>query len=854
MSAGSPTTTTWSPSSEPRGSPDGRPVLQGRIGPLAGDRAARRTGRGGGGDDKLAVLRSILAREEEGGYRDRAVIGGLDRFLSMQAELLGSRLGEIEPYSPLTADQRRRWASDLVARLEAAGVPGEPASRPARQRAQSSARAPARPKGPPGSIERLRIAGGIAQYLPRLERLGIETIDDALRHFPHRHSDFSQISAISQLMHGAEHTVVARVKEASEVRRGGRGTSTEAVLVDDTGSVRVTWFGRGYLARSLRPGAEIVVSGTVRTFKGRHMFESPEYEVITGQEELIHTGRLVPVYPTTEGLPQRAIRRIVRAALKAGLGRVAETLPADVREREGLMGLAEAISQLHYPDDAARKKAAQRRLAFDEMLMLVLAVRSRRIRWQAEAGRAPALPRGGGRGLTDAFLSSLPFELTGAQRRVMVEVGRDLARPQPMVRLLQGDVGSGKTVVALVALLLAVDAGRRGALMAPTEILAEQHFATVCRLLASGPGRIEPDGAVARIEVGERGSVSVALLTGGARRSVRDRVTRAIAGGEIDIAVGTHALIQESVSIPDLAVGVVDEQHRFGVMQRAALGETDERPHILAMSATPIPRSLSLTVFGDLDVSVLDEIPPGRKPVRTRLVANEQRQEAYDFVRGQVERGRQAFMVFPLVEGSEAVQARAATEEHERLSKEVFPELRLGLLHGRMGTRDKESVLERFAAGELDVLVSTSVIEVGIDFPNATVMVIDGADRFGLAQLHQFRGRVGRGEHQSYCLLLTDSGRPGAEERLRVMEKVSDGFALAEEDLRIRGPGDYLGTRQSGLPDLKVASIFDTVTAAMARREADRLLESDPGLRSPEHAALGRRLGEVLGASVGAGG
>ena len=821
---------------------------------MAADRAVPRPRRGGPADDKLVVLRRILAREREDGFRDRAVIGGLDRFLSAQAALLGPRLGGIEPYSPLTAQQRPGWVSDLVARLDAAGVPDEPQSSPARRRPQSPARAPARPKGPPGSIDRLRIAGGIAQYLPRLERLGIKTVGDALRHFPSRHSDFSQISAISQLVHGGEHTVVAKVREASETRRGGRGTSTEAVLGDETGTVRVTWFGRGYLARSLRPGSEIVVSGTVRTFKGRHMFESPEYEILTGQEELIHTGRLVPVYPTTEGLPQRSIRRIVRAALKAGLGGVAETLPAEVREREGLMGLADAISQLHYPDDAARKKAAQRRLAFDEMLMLVLAVRSRRRTWQAEAGRAPALPRGGGRGLTDAFLSSLPFELTGAQRRVISEIGRDLARPQPMVRLLQGDVGSGKTVVALVALLLAVDTGRRGALMAPTEILAEQHFATVCRLLSSGQGRAEPDGAMARIEVGERGAVRVALLTGGARKSVRERVTRAIADGDVDLAVGTHALIQESVTIPDLAVGVVDEQHRFGVMQRAALGETEERPHILAMSATPIPRSLSLTVFGDLDVSVLDEIPPGRKPVRTRLVANEQRQDAYDFVRGQIERGRQAFMVFPLIEGSEAVQARAATEEHERLSAQVFPDLRLGLLHGRMGTRDKEDVLGRFGSGELDVLVSTSVIEVGIDFPNATVMVIDGADRFGLAQLHQFRGRVGRGAHQSYCLLLSESGSPGAEERLRVMEKVSDGFALAEEDLKIRGPGDYLGTRQSGLPDLKVASLFDTATSAMARREADRLLEADPGLRSPEHAALGRRLREVLSASVGTGG
>ena len=816
---------------------------------MVDDRAGSRRSPDRKDGDKLAVLRKILNLELRGGYRDRAVIGGLDRFLSENSSQLAPVISGMGSYSRLSERQRQRWASELVERLDSAGkTPKEP---PRRKERRASPRS--RAKGPPDSIARLAIAGGIARYVEQLDRLGIGTIADVIHHFPHRHNDFSRISAISELVHGAEHTIVGRVFEVSEVKRRRGPSATEAIIRDDTGTVRVIWHGQGFLARSLRQDAQVAISGPVRTLKGRHLFESPEYEILAGQEQLVHTGRLVPVYPTTEGLPQRAMRRIVHAALKVGLKSVSETLPPDMIARERLMGRREAISQFHYPDDEETRKAAKRRLAFDEMIILQLAVRSRRRRWRSGEASAPALRRGSGRGLTDAFLASLPFELTGAQRGAISEIQHDLERTRPMVRLLQGDVGSGKTVVALAALLIAVDAGRCGALMAPTEILAEQHFTTVCRLLCTEEASIDRAEAIARVELGGAGAIRVALLTGGAPKSVRGRVGSAIAGGEVDIAIGTHALIQESVKIPRLAVGVVDEQHRFGVMQRAALGEREEKPHLLAMSATPIPRSLGLTVFGDMDISVLEELPPGRKPVKTFLVSREGREKAYDFVRERIEQGEQAFMVFPLIEGSDSVRARAATEEHARLSTDVYPNLRLGLLHGRMKSGEKDDVLERFANREIDILVSTSVIEVGVDFPNATVIVIDGADRFGLAQLHQFRGRVGRGSAQSWCLLMSESALPEATERLRLMEKMSDGFRLAEEDLRLRGPGDYLGTRQSGLPILKIASIFDTITATMARREADRMLSEDPDLLDPKHGCLRLALDRVLADSAAAG-
>ena len=451
----------------------------------------------------------------------------------------------------------------------------------------------------------------------------------------------------------------------------------------------------------------------------------------------------------------------------------------------------------------------------------------------------------------DILAETLPFELTTAQNRVLGEILHDVRSDRPMARLLQGEVGSGKTVVAAAALLLAAVNGHQGALMAPTEILAEQHFSTITGLL-SGLHADSHGSHLVSLEVGaSRRRITVGLLLGSMTKRRKDDMHALVSGGAVDVLVGTHAIIQSSVQFPSLALVVVDEQHRFGVMQRADLREKGVRPHLLAMSATPIPRSLALTLYGDLDMSVIDELPPGRRAIRTRWLGPDRREVAYNFVRKQVGQGRQAFIVCPLIEESEVVQARAATVEYERLSTEVFQELELGLLHGRMALAEKEQVMEEFKNGDLDILISTSVIEVGIDVPNATVMLIDGAERFGLSQLHQFRGRVGRGEHESFCLLLTGDAGHEARERVRTVERIQDGFQLAEEDLRLRGSGEYLGTRQSGLSELSVARITDQDILSLARREASRILDSDPDLSNERHAALRKRVEEYSRSAPG---
>jgi ATP-dependent DNA helicase RecG len=492
---------------------------------------------------------------------------------------------------------------------------------------------------------------------------------------------------------------------------------------------------------------------------------------------------------------------------------------------------------MHYPESEEQRQEARRRIAFDELLAVQLVVLGRRRDWQE--GHAPQLPADGA---LAAYRAALPFALTGAQERVLGDILRDISRGRPMARLLQGDVGSGKTAVAAAAMAVAAGAGFQGAIMAPTEILAEQHYRTLSSLLAG----TRLNGREPRVE----------LLVGSLTAARKRAIAQAVAAGEIDVIVGTQALIQEGVAFHKLGVAVVDEQHRFGVMQRAALRERVAQngaptPHLLVMSATPIPRTLALTFFGDLDVSVIDELPPGRLKVLTRWVGPDERSEAYGFVRDQIREGRQAFVVCPLIEESAALQTRSATEEYERLSRQVFPELRLGLLHGRMSGAEKDGVLEAFRRGDLHILVATTVIEVGIDIPNASVMLIEGADRFGLAQLHQLRGRVGRGAAQSYCLLLSDDPSYNARQRLQLLEDISDGFALAEADLRLRGPGDYFGTRQSGLPAFRVAELSDAGLIETARTEAMRLLDGDPDLQEPEHAALAAAVRTAKRAIVG---
>ena len=651
-----------------------------------------------------------------------------------------------------------------------------------------------------------------------LANLGITTIGNFATHMPRRYEDYSQLKTIDRLAFGERVSVLATVWEA-----GGRTTHMgkylfRAILSDTTGTIEVSWFGpqgRGMVSR-IQTGAQVLVSGKVGEYLGRLTMTSPECEIL-GRSD-VTSARIQPIYPLTEGLTQRWLRITMRRVLSAWADRVPDALPGDIRSRYGLLSLSRALWGMHLPDSQEHLAASRRRLAFEQTLYLQLGlVRQKRLR-KSQAGRQVVADAA----RMAALMAVLPYELTGAQQRSLEELMGDLAKGQPMARLLQGDVGSGKTVVAALLMTLVADQGCQAAMMAPTEILAEQHFNGLAALFESFP---EP-------------RPTVGLLTGSTSGTDRDAITHGLVDGSLQIIVGTHALIQEAVVFKDLALVVIDEQHRFGVDQRRALRDKGHNPHLLVMTATPIPRSLELTVWGHLDVSILDEMPPGRQPIRTRVLHPRERGRAYTFIQSQVAKGRQAFIIYPLVEASDKIDARAAVDEAERLQRDVFPKLRLGLLHGRVRPDEKDAVMGKFSAGELDVLVATSVVEVGIDIPNAAVMLIDGADRFGLAQLHQFRGRVGRGSHQSYCLLLVESASAAAAERLQALESTNDGFVLAEKDLEMRGPGEFLGTRQSGFPELPMAAFADTRLLHEVRELAEELLEADPDLTQQAHHAL----------------
>ena len=808
---------------------------------------------------QLEAFRKIVAAEANDGYRDRMVTGGLDRFLERlrpnakdhPALKTLDELGLLSVgYRGLDVEQRKKWLRETE-RYIGEGPP--PKKRPAARPAPPPAPAPPALSldSPTSALKAVNRPNA-----GKLAALGVHTVRDLIWHFPNRHRDYSDRRPISNVVIGEEHTIVGSLWEVREKRlgRGGRLRTTEAVIGDETGNLRVVWFNQPWVAKQLREDmarvktrgadkAQILLSGKVSVFNGRKQMNSPEWEVVDDAEtgELVNTGRLVPVYPSTENLYQKTLRRIVREALLSqtidGTLAIDDPLPAEVIERNGLLPLGPALSQAHYPDSAEAFEEARRRLAFDEFLVLQLAVAAKRAR---PAGADPGIPLEPMPGAVRTFLSSLPFELTASQRSALAEATADVAKAErPMSRLLQGDVGSGKTVVALAMLLTAVASGYQGALMAPTEVLAEQHFLSIRHLLSDlVQPSLEQDWFTVYLDPHPT-PVSVGLLTGSTRAAARRELTRRAAEGTLDILVGTHALIQKDVEMTNLGLGVVDEQHRFGVLQRAALRANAARtPHLLLMSATPIPRTLALTVYGDLDVSTIPELPAGRKPIKTRIVPPGRVADAEQFLVQQAQEGRQSFVVCPLIDESEAVQARAATVEFDRLRDTSLSGLRVGLMHGRMPLAEKQAVMDAFRSGAVDVLVTTTVIEVGIDVPNATVMLIEGADRFGLAQLHQLRGRVGRGEHQSYCLLTSESLSADAGARLDVLVKTNDGFEIAEADLRLRGPGDFFGTRQSGLPTLKMARLEDRDLLAAARTEARSMLENDPLLeRSAELAA-----------------
>jgi ATP-dependent DNA helicase RecG len=667
----------------------------------------------------------------------------------------------------------------------------------------------------------VRYVKGVGERLAKIMgKIGVFTARDLLTHYPSRHEDRSHLRQISQLIPGEAASFRATVVHADNTRTSRSQTLlTKAAVQDGSGVVSLVWFNQWYLKTrfdKLR-GKDIIVYGTAQYTNRGFEIVNPEWEEVGDGADPLSSGRIVPVYPLTEGLFQGTARKAIYRALEVYLPAVSDVLPAEILDRRDLVDAQCALKNIHFPESEQALAAARFRLVYEEffLLQLALALRKQNI----TTGR-PGIVFEISPEYTKAFYESLPFELTSAQKRVIAEIERDMSGSTVMNRLLQGDVGSGKTVVAVAAMMIAVHNGYQTAIMAPTEILAEQHYLVLSRMLESL-------------------GIETVLLTGSLTAARKRKAREQIESGEANVAIGTHALIQEGVEFKRLGLVIIDEQHRFGVLQRAAIRDKGWNPDVLVMTATPIPRTLALTVYGDLDLSVIDEMPPGRRPVRTHWKTIDQREQVYQAARKLVEQGRQVYIVCPLIEESEKLQAKAATDLAERLKNDVFPDLNLAVLHGRMKSAEKEDTMRRFRDGEIQILVSTTVIEVGIDIPNACVMLVEDAERFGLAQLHQLRGRVGRGEHQSFCVLIADPRTDEGRERLEVLSRSGNGFEIAEEDLRIRGPGEFYGTRQSGIPSLRIANILrDVDILEKSREDAFRLVKADPHLRAPEYADL----------------
>lgn len=694
----------------------------------------------------------------------------------------------------------------------------------------SMAPAPQDPSGEPDPVglaqSVIRLKGVGTKIGKRLEKLGAQTIQELLYVFPRRYDDYTLMKPINQLQYGDQVTIIGTVWETRARHTRNNQVMVQAVVSDGTGSIQANWFNQPWLVEKLRSGMQIVLSGKVDQYLGRLMMPGPEWEAL--ELEPLRTRRIVPVYPLTQGLNSNKMRDIMRTAVSDWSDCVPEPLPQTIRRSQNLYSLPQALYQIHFPDNQQALYEARRRLIFDELFLLQLGMQRKRNEWCSQ----PGISLQASSDALQMFYDTLPFSLTNAQQRVIAEITADMVRDVPMNRLLQGDVGAGKTIIAAAAMLTAVQAGAQATLMAPTEILAEQHFRGLSY-------QLQPLG------------IKTALLTGSIPAAEKEQIYAGLTSGDIQVAIGTHALIQETVAFHKLGLVVIDEQHRFGVDQRSALRNKGvevengrPNPHLLVMSATPIPRTLALSLYGDLDLSILDEMPPGRQEIKTHWLQPTERERAYAFVRRQVGEGRQAYIIYPLVEESDKIDAGAAVDEYERLRSEVFPDLRLGLIHGRLRADEKEAAMRAFNEGQTDILVATSVIEVGVDVPNATLIIIEGANRFGLAQLHQFRGRVGRGVHQSYCILVADNSSTEAEERLKALEQTNDGFALAEKDLEIRGPGEFFGRRQSGIPELKLASILDMETLQKARTEAEKVFAADPTLDQPKHQFLKERIAQ----------
>ena len=666
----------------------------------------------------------------------------------------------------------------------------------------------------------------IAQLLGKKK---LKTVEDMLYFLPRRYEDRRSVKKISQAQIGSRETVIGEVINA-QVQQYRRKRVFEVTIDDGSGQLTAKWFkgNTAYLRKTFKKGARVIFTGEVREFIFAKDIIHPDFEILDGEDEntdnLLHFKRIVPIYSETEGLRQKYIRKIMMEVVEGYSQYISSPIPKEICERQRLADINYSIRNAHFPEldqdmDLFNdmKSPVHKRLVFDEFFFFELGMALKKKGYVLEKGISFETD---GK-LHEKFCRILPFKMTDAQKRVIEEIKADMGSVYPMNRLLQGDVGCGKTVVSMAAMVVACENGYQAAIMAPTEILAEQHYSNIK-------------------EWAEMLGLKVAILTGSQKTQERRDISQKIESGEADIIIGTHALIQEGVEFKKLGFVVIDEQHRFGVVQRAALRSKGTNPDVLVMTATPIPRSLAMTVYGDLDISVIDEMPPAKKPIRTKLFYEKSRGRVYEILRKELKKGNQAFVVYPLVEESETLDLKDATRMAEHLQKDIFPEYRVRLIHGRMKGAEKEEIMADFSGGRADILVSTTVIEVGIDIPQASLMVIEHAERFGLSQLHQLRGRVGRSDIPSYCILLASYARSDtSRKRLRIMEETNDGFRIAEEDLVIRGPGEFMGTRQSGLPDFRVANILrDGRILNEARKEAFSLVENDPSLEKPEHALL----------------
>ena len=810
--------------------------------------------------EQSRLLNSVLAQEADRGYDNGTVIGGFDemwqRFHKIEDQVRKLRPMAGQRYSGLLPKERRAWHSAVqkwtAARHTKRGKPnGAPAKVAPKKPSGDQSRTEHLPKGSGIDTRIEDIAGLHHSSRTALENLGLKTVRDVLQHYPIRHIDYSVRTPISQLMPGVDATVIGDVVES---RRNihMRPHSATVRIRDDSGTLRVAWFNMPFMADRWKVGDRVVLSGQVGEFRGRATMSNPEYDDITvsGREvgrKPIHAGAQVPVYPLTEGVNQRAVRNGIFKVLEIALRSVRDPLPEDIRLDHELLSAADAIMCVHMPSDRYELERGIRRMAFDECLYNQIAALRRRAEWRNDAVGTGIKPN---KQAAESYVDSLPFNLTDDQRTALNAILRDISSGEPMARLMQGEVGSGKTVVAIAAILSAVVGAspNQAALMAPTEVLAEQHFINLINGLDCTPrfGSRGPVYESNRISVGiadYRRPLRAGLLTGSLSERAKAAVQEDIRNGNVEVVIGTHALLQEAVDFSNLALVVVDEQQRFGTEQRAVLTRRDPRPHLIAMSATPIPRTLHMAMYGDMDVSELTTLPHGRKNISTHSVQSPMDEAtAFAHLRQELRNGRQAFVVCPLIDPSESIESASATATYARLKADELAEFNVDLLHGRMSISEKQDAMERFRIGESQALVSTTVIEVGVDVPNATVMMVMSADRFGMSQLHQLRGRVGRGEHPGTCYLVTDGESEHANERITALVNSSDGFALATKDLQMRGPGRNLASQQSGWSGWKFAKFTDLELSREARHTAEDILRQDPTLNSAKYRDLRRSI------------